>query len=419
LPTVPWGYDLAERYRQRYGEELTPLRKSLFAGNSPEDRRVRTQFWELIADLVADRYFGTLQTWCAQHGIASSGHALWEEEMMHHPALDGNTLKCLARMHIPGLDVLTSDPEAVIHSGWMTAGMPNSAAILNGGRRVMTEVSDFAQTMSRQGPAGLPEMQATAAWEAAWGVTEFTLYYGTHQRPAEQYRAYGTYVGRLNALLKPATITPEVLLYYPVRDLWAEYLPVAEPLRLSSQSARAQRIVGSFSRLGQSLQRSQAPFAIIDHEFLAAARPEADGSLRIGKHRFTSFVVPAGAELPPRAAAVVEQFRKQGGRVVVDGGAAGTLSRAALLVAIRPAWRISPPSDTITLGSFDRDGRKILLVVNVGKQPYKGKIHVGPASGWQVLDPADGSVRPAEKADADHLNLPLAPRQSLLLVGGS
>lgn len=419
LPTVPWAYDLAERYRQRYGTDLAPQRKSLFGGDSPEDRRVRSQFWELIADLMAERYFGTLQKWCAERGIASSGHTLWEEALMHHPALDGNKLKCLARMDIPGLDLLTSDPEAVIHSGWLTAGLPNSAAILNGGRRVMTEVSDFAQRMGHQGPAGLPEMQATAAWQAAWGVTEFTLYYSPHDRSADQYRAYGSYVGRLNALLKPARIAPEVLLYYPVRDLWAEYLPVAEPLSLGSQSPRAQRIVGSFSRLGQALQRSQVPFAIIDHEFLAAAKVEAGGSLCHGEHRFQSLVVPADVELPPPAAAVVEQFRKQGGRVAVDGGPGGTLSRPALLAAVQSALRIAPASDTITLGAFVRDGRRILLLVNVGKQPYEGKIRVGPATAWQVLNPADGSVRPAEPADAGHLKLLLAPRQSLLLVAGS
>jgi hypothetical protein len=418
LPRVPWGYDLVEQYRKRYGEDVTAQRKSLFAGDSPEDRRVRSQFWGLIADLVAERYFGAIQTWCAQHKVASSGHVLWEEEAMHHPALDGNTLKALMRMDIPGLDVLTSDPEAVIYSGWMTAGMPSSAAVLNGGRRVMTEVSDFAQTMGGQGPAGLAEMQATAAWQAAWGVTEFTLYYSTDRHPADKYRAYGAYVGRLNAVLKPARMAPEVLLYYPVRDLWAEYLPVAEPLQLSSQSRRAQGIVGSFSRLGQILQRSQIPFTIIDHEQLAAAKPASDGSLRIGEHRFASLVVPAGVELPQPAAGVVEKFRKDGGRVLVDGGPAGTLSQAAMVAAIRPAWRISPASERIALGCFVRDGRRILLVANVGKEAYQGKIVVAPAGDWLMLDPANGTIRTAERADADHLKLSLAPRQAILLVQG-
>ena len=418
LPRVPWSYDIVEQYRKRFGDDLNARRKSLFAGNAPEDRRVRSQFWELVADLVAERFFGTIQTWCAQHKVASSGHTLWEEELMHHPALDGNKLKALVRMDIPGLDLLTSDPEAVIYSGWLTAGMPSSAAVLNGGRRVMTEVSDFSQTMGGQGPAGLAEMQATAAWQAAWGVTEFTLYYSSHQRPAEQYRAYGTYVGRLNSVLKPARMTPEVLLYYPVRDLWAEYLPVGEPLQLASQSPRAQQIVGSFARLGQMLQRSQTPFTIIDHEILAAAKPAGDGSLRIGEHRFTSLVVPAEVELPPAASAVVEQFRSGGGRVLIDGGPAGRLSAASLTAAIQPPWRIAPASETIALGSFVRDGRHILLVVNVGKEPYHGKIAVGAAGGWRLLDPADGSIREAEKAGDGHVKLLLAPRQAVLLVQG-
>ena len=76
---------------------------------------MRRQFWGLVADLVADRYFGAIQDVVRGHGVASSGHSLWEEEVMHHPALEGNGLKALGHMDIPGLDLLTSDPEAVIH----------------------------------------------------------------------------------------------------------------------------------------------------------------------------------------------------------------------------------------------------------------------------------------------------------------
>ena len=239
------------------------------AGDSSEDRQVRHQFWSLIADLMAERYFGALQQWCSSHSVASSGHTLWEEAVIHHVPLEGNALKALGRMDIPGLDMLSSDPEAVLHSGWLTAALPCSAAELSGGRRVMTEVSDFSQKMGGSGPAGVPEMQATAAWQAVWGVTEFTLYYGMQDRSRDDYRAYCEYVGRLNALLKPARRVAEVLLYYPIHDLWSEYLPVAEPLKLESQSARAQQLVRSFLKLGQHLQRNQIPFTIVDHEQLA------------------------------------------------------------------------------------------------------------------------------------------------------
>jgi len=414
LPSVPWGYDLPRQYRARYGEDLAAQRKSLFAGDSPADRKIRAQFWGLIAELVAKRYFGAIQDWCAQHGVASSGHCLHEESVIHHPALVGNTLEALTRMHIPGLDMLTSDPEAVIHSGWLTAALPASAAILNGGRRVMTEVSDFGQVMSQRGPVGVAEMQATAAWQAAWGVTEFTLYYGMHQRSADDYRAYGTYVGRLNAILKPSRMVREVLLYYPVRDLWEEYLPVAGPFDVRSQSGRAQQVVGSFMRIGQTLQRSQIPMALIDHEHLAAAKPAAAGALQIGDHRFTTLILPADVQLPAAAAAVVGDFEKRGGRVLRDGGPGGTLTQQAILTAIRPAWQFSPPSERITLGAFVRDGRQVLLVVNAGREPYEGKM--AAAGIWQALDPATGSIRPADKAGEGHLRISLGGRQSVLLV---
>lgn len=55
-------------------------------------------------------------------------------------------------------------------------------------------------------------------------------------------------------------------------------------------------------------------------------------------------------------------------------------------------------------------------MVNVGQQPYDGKIAVETAAGWQLLDPADGDIRSAEKAGGEHLRLILAPWQAILLV---
>ncbi len=416
LPRVPWCYDLAEQYRKRYGEDLMPRRRSLFEGGSKEDRRVRRQFWALIADLMAGRYFGALENWCRAHHIASSGHSLWEERILHHVALEGNGLKCLGRMDIPGMDLLNSDPAAVTQSGWLTAGMPGSAAMLEGRRRVMTEVSDFSQKLGGQGPVGLAPMRATAAWQAAWGVTEFTLYYGIADRPPGQHRAYCDFVGRLNAILRPADRRNEVLLYYPIHDLWEEYLPVAEPLSLSSQSSRAQRLVGSFMRLGQMLERSQIPFTLIDHEYLAAAKVSDGGTLEIGGQSYRALILPEQVELPPEAATVSANFSRQGGKVLVDGAGGAKLDRAGLVRALQPAVRIAPANEQIALGRFQRRGRMILLVVNVGKSPYQGRLATGRPGTWQAMDPGDGSVRATPSDAAGQVSLALEARQTLILV---
>ena len=57
LPCVPWCYDLPDRYRQRYGEDLLAQRRSLFAGDADADRRIRRQFWQLISELVGGSLF--------------------------------------------------------------------------------------------------------------------------------------------------------------------------------------------------------------------------------------------------------------------------------------------------------------------------------------------------------------------------
>ena len=412
LPRVPWVYDLAERYQQRYDEDLLPHRRSLFVGDTADDRKVRRQYWALIADLIADRYFGALQMWCAGHRVASSGHSLWEEMLLHHVPLEGNGLKALARMDIPGLDMLSSNPERVIHSGWMTAALPASAARLSGRRRVMTEVSDFSEKMGGAGPVGLAEMQATAAWQASWDVTDFTLYYGTGDRSVDAYRAYGDYVGRLNAVLKPARPEPQVLLYYPIYDLWAEYLPVAPSLKLDSQSPRAKQIVASFMRAGRTLQRNQIPFSLIDHEHLAEATVESDGTLVIGGQRYKTLVLPEDAELPPSAEAVAGEFRRRGGRVIVDRSQA----QQSLVEQLQPEVRISPSSDKIALGQFRRDGHQILLMVNVGRNDYDGQLTGQTAGSWQSMDPASGDVRPFDKDASGRIPLALSGRQAILLV---
>ncbi len=415
LPSVPWVYDLPEQYRRRYHRDIMAERRSLFVGDTEADSAVRTRFWSLIADLVADRFYGQIRTWCRAAGVASSGHNLWEEAIMHHPTLYGNGLKALSRMDIPGLDELSSNPDVVINGHWMTAALPASAALLNGGRRVFTEVSDFSEQMSGAGNVGVPEMQCAASWQAAFGVTDFTLYYGIQGRTVEQYRAYCDHVGRLNAILKDARPDPDVLLYYPIHDLWAEYRPMAEPLDMGRQTERARRIVGSFSSLGGALTRNQAPFCLVDHDFLAGASVRSDGRLMLKGRAFRAIALPEGVVLPPAAARVVARFEAKGGLVLRDT-AAQRLAGDRLRSALKPEVRLAEASSQVVLGRFVRNGRQVLLAVNVSRAAYSGALEVARQGQWTQMDPATGQTG-AAAVTGNSIALTLAPRQTVLLVG--
>lgn len=414
LPSVPWVADLPDLYRERYGQDLIAVRKSLFEGDTDADRQVRRQYWALVADLLAERYFGQIERWAGAHSVASSGHILWEEELLHNAALEGNALKMLSRMDVPGLDVLSSDPEAVIYTGWMTAVLPASAALLNGRRLVMTEVSDFAQTMAKKGPSPVADMCATAAWQAALGVTEFTLYYARQQRTAEEYQSYCAFVGRLNALLREAQPAPCVLLYYPIRDIWSEYKPVAARLILDSQSRRLRDIVSSFMDLGQRMTRGQISFALADHEMLATGRVQGD-TIRIGDGNFKAIVLPAGVELLPAAEQQVRRFEDGGGRVLRATPSAKL--DLAPLTAIYDSGLVSPTAERVVVGRFTRAGREMVLAVNVASTGYEGAMTAGDAANWIVGDPAIGAVEPIKADQQGRIVLSLPPRAARVFIG--
>jgi hypothetical protein len=413
LASVPWVADLPGLYEQRYGQDLMAVRKSLFEGDGAEDREVRVRYWSLVSELLAERYYGTIQQWGGAHRVASSGHILWEEMLVHHPALEGNTLKVLGRMDIPGLDLLTSWPEAVIHTGWMTATLPASAALLNGGRRVMTEVSDFSETMAGKAPASVADMCATAGWQAAFGVTEFTLYYNRQQRTAAEYNAYGTFVGRLNGLLREARPAPRVLLYYPIADVWAEYKPIAEKLTAGSQSPRLRRIADSFMGLGQRMTRGQVCFALADHEVLAVARLE-DDELCVGEQRFNTVVLPAEVALPADAAAALERFEAGGGRVLCEM-AGGTID-AALVARAYDNGRLNEPADRLVMGRFVREGRELIVVVNVGETACVRTMSGKNAAKWVVADPGAGTIGAVQTKGLDRIAVSLPARATRVFI---
>ncbi len=410
LPSVPWMKDLPQLYRDRYDQDLLAVRKSLFEGDTESDREIRRRYWALISDLFAQRYYGKIQKWAKAHKVASSGHILWEETLVHHPALEGNTLKVLGRMDIPGMDLLNSWPEVAIHHGWITAGLPASAALFNGGRKVMTEVSDFSQTLGGQDPASVVDMCAVAAWQAAFGVTEFTLYYDRNRRTPAQYNTYGTFVGRLNALLREAQPTPRVLLYYPITEAWSEYKPVAEKLTPETQSTKFRRVAESFEDLGRRLTRAQISFALADREILERAVVEGN-QLRIGDHLFGAVVLPAETSLP---SAHIQKFATTG---CVLREATGRKLDLSPLNDQYTSGLLNAPADKLVVGRFTREGRELVLVVNVGTEPLNRTISAPEAAKWVVADPTNGTIESVQTEGPNGIATSLPPKATRILIG--
>jgi hypothetical protein len=257
-------------------------------------------------------------------------------------------------------------------------------------------------------------MCATAAWQAAFGVTEFALYYNRSQRSPADYRSYCTFVGRLNALLREAQLAPRVLLYYPVADIWADYRPVAQKLVLSSQPKSLQETVNAFMGLGQRLTRAQISFMLADHEVLSAASVQ-EGNLCIAGRPFTMLVLPCGVELPAPAQEKVEDFQAAGGSVLHDVTAQELDVQA--LARTYDCGLPRDPNERLVVGRFVREGRKVVLVVNSGTTRYDGRLTACNPGSWYVADPRTGSMEPARVTSAGGVAVSLPPCGARILIG--
>ena len=94
------------------------------------------------------------------------------------------------------------------------------------------------------------------------------------------------------------------------------------------------------------------------------------------------------------------------------------LDAAAPATLLQPTYRIEPASPHITLGHFTREGHPLILLVNVGRQDYDGRLSVAAGREWHALDPAQrlGSTT-AGGCRRPGAPIHLAPRETRLLLG--
>lgn len=310
-PGVPWSADLAARFGKR---DLSGLFVDL-----PGAGQLRREFYEAVGEQLADTYFGGLRRWCAAHGRQSSGHLLWEEVVSGHTPLYGNFLRCMMEFTIPGIDVLSAEPLTSYRSNRLAAAFATSAAMLGGQRRVFTESSDHSQRIQQHRLASVDEVRATLAWQAALGVTEFTMYFAHGACPEiESNQAWGADCGSrtpgeyaqinddisaLVARLAPARLLPDVFLYYPVELLQAAYYPTLRPYAPGGCAPEVSRIAQAFTAAVHGLLDVGIVPCVIDGGLLRELRAADGDAARDGRYavrqaRANAVVYPAGCEPP-------------------------------------------------------------------------------------------------------------------------
>jgi hypothetical protein len=315
---LPWALNMEREFRQRRGRELHPLLPALVAEAGPVGARARYDFWNTVGELVAENYFGQIQTWCRQHKLRSGGHLLMEEGLVSHVPLYGHFFRCARRLDAPSIDCLTSLPPEV---PWYIARMIGSVADLEGHTVTMCEVSDHGQ---RYRPTGdtrpirvvtEDEIRGTCNRLVWGGINTLTSYYAFQNLTDEELRRINTHVGRCQTMLRGGHQVTDIAVLYPVESVWPSFVPA---YHWATTESAARRIESVFDGVRSALYAANRDFTYVDARALCEAQV-ADDTLVHGDLSWRVLVLPAADTLPREAWETVAAFWRQGGVVIAIG----------------------------------------------------------------------------------------------------
>lgn len=434
---LPWVADMPQRFRKDHGYDLMPFLPALFSGTSDEARLVRRHFYETVGEIFAENYTGRIARWAEEHGVRSGGHLLLEERMDAHVAGYGNFFQALQRQQIPGCDVAMPDP-GDYWNFWMPR-LVASAAQLQDHELVSVLIDPIVdrQTMTLQ-PS--PEfMLRFINMAALMGANQFTSYVFWDRYPPDVYRRFNETVGRLGVMLKGARNGSSVAMYYPIETFQSLHVPSAkvfgEWLKDQPEAAAGHETQENVAR---TLYRNGYDFSWLDADAVLRAEIR-EGRLVIGRHSYTSIIMPRVELLPFAVLEKLHQFEVAGGKVLwVDRlpRLGDTVDEhAQVRAAVAESRVISPEEAVATLGpAFPEDfrlrldgkpeglfitrwlqhGRRVNFVVNAAYEPLTATLRLeGQPNGtlW-VYDPADGSIATREASGS----LTLEPNSSVFLI---
>ena len=433
--TIPWHRDLPEIFRSRKGYDLIPFRESLFADTGDIDRKIRCDFYDVIADLCAENYFGRIQSWCRANGVSSSGHLLGEETLVWQTDFDGDPFSCYRKFDIPGIDMILSDPGKILKQLYfLVPAVAGSAARLQGKRRVMCEISDFMGQMEHQ-PATIEQMQSTAGILYALGVTDLVSMYSvaavpdTEAGPGEfspsRFRRYTDYTARLNYMFTGGTIASRVAVLHPIRSLWAHFTPSNRSMYEPHPNPDVRLIDGAFTDLCRSLVQHQIDFDIVDEAAIAGARIDGK-TLACEARRYEVIVIPPMDTLRLGTMETIAAFAGKGGAVFAhpllpkyaadgpekdahiraltenmraSGSLGGSTPDAPPLVylvrsRVPPDCYLAPATPDIVCARIERKDETAFFLVNISARMYEGMGTFRVEGRPVLLDPATGEEHP-------------------------
>lgn len=452
-PAVAWWDGLPDLFQKRNGYDIRLALPALFNEFGTGTVVRRSDFYSTLGQQVADSFFRQVREWCEAHGVASTGHLVWEESLIYHANFYGSAFPSYRQIDWPGIDVLGCGYGCTAGShtegGPVTPKMASSVAHLYNKPRTMSESFCF---VTKKTP--IEELMAHINWQWVLGINTLTPLSIADQYSSESLARLNGYAGRLSAMLTQGRCKADVAVLYPIASVWADFIPTRRHVHHLKDNPKALDVDVAWREVSREVLACQRDFDYLDEQALQEAEVSS-GTLKIGNNRYAVVVLPHVTTLSYASLKQLARFVEAGGSLISyqtlpttreDSGPAheqvelvdrlwdtdtkhgGKVLHTETLHALRSALKrcgkpdvvVEPATPDIYYQHRELDGADIYFLVNNATEELKRTFTFGATGGVEIWNPLSVTMEPAKPACSNTtettLDLALPGRSGLFIV---
>ncbi len=358
-----WTPGLAAEFEERRGYPFAGAVRMLSGKGSAEEKAlVRIDYRQTLAELLREHYTMPWVEWSRQRGMKTrlQAHGSPANLLDIYACADIPETESFgtSQFPIPGLRV---DPdfeeERFGKPNPLAMKMASSPAHLAGKPLVSSETTTwlanhFKVSLSQIKPQ-IDELFVSGINHIFYHGTTYTprdepfpgwlfyasTNYGPHSHFDKHFHLLNAYATRIQTYLQQSVPKNDILLYFPVHDLWAEAGEEPESIRMLDVHHTEKWLAKlPFGIIAKNLWEEGYTFDYISDNQLKAVKGTADGRLDTGGGIYKALLVPACAHLPESTLDELKRLSEKGTRIIFEGplpdratGWAGNAERSAKL----------------------------------------------------------------------------------------
>lgn len=319
----PWSLILEDEYKNRFGEELSPLLPALFF-NEGDYRRVRYNYWSLVRDLFAESFMKQIGEWCSENGSALTGHMVIEEWFGHHILSNGACMPHYEYMHIPGMDHLGRSI-----ANLQTEMQLTSVANQLGKKQILSETfalcgwnvsfEELRNIYENQMVHGVNYLCQHLEGYSLRGIRkrDYPASLFSHQPWWSDYRVFNDTVSRIGMLIAEGKIDYEVLVLHNIESGWTTLKDTLTDGKYTDiDKVDTDYWCHRLHDVMNVLEKNQIQYHLGDDRIMTRHGKIEDGKIVVGTQKYSLVIVPACETLGETALKLLTEFKKNGGKII-------------------------------------------------------------------------------------------------------